>query len=123
MNLREFAKSRKVLSTLMENRTKIDTIDVIGKELTLVNFDLITPSNGKPYAVCVFKEYPDRFLFAGSVLTSLLFEIANEYGMDNIEAELDAVNGLRMKLETVKSKTKNPENGMYNSYTNVVILD
>lgn len=122
MNLREFAKMQKMISPLMDGREKIDTKDVIGQELTLIDFDLVTPATAKPYAVCVFAEYPDKFLFAGTVMTDLLFKIADEYG-DRYAEELGAVGGLKIRLKTVKAKTKNPENNMCNNYTDVEILD
>lgn len=120
MNLREFAKAQKMVSPLMENRDKIDTKDVIGQELTLIDFDIVQ-TGMKPYSVCVFREYPDKFLFGGTVMTDLLFKISEEYG-ENYSAELDAVDGLKLRLKTVVAKKRSAENGMFNSYTDVEIL-
>lgn len=123
MNLKEFAKARKEISALMTDREKIETVEVVNQELTLIDFDIVQNPNGKrPYAICIFSEYPDRFLFGGMVLTDLLMSIVQEYG-EGYKDELKSCGGLKIKLRSKKSKTKNPENGLFNGYTDVEILD
>jgi hypothetical protein len=114
----DFARNLTILSPLMTNRDKLETKDVIGEELTLTEYDIVN-SGKNTYGVCVFAEYPDKFLFAGTVLTDLLCSLQQEFG-DEGRADLKE-NGLKLKLSTQTAKKAN-DSGMKSNYTAVEIL-
>lgn len=120
-NLRNAAKEVTTFSDLMSNRQKIDTADLVGKELTIRDFDMVNDNKGKPFIIYIMDEYENSFAFGGQVLTNMFAELIQQYGLDDVRKEVQE-NGLKVKLSTVQSKSKNAENGMYNSYTKVEVL-
>lgn len=120
-NLRNAAKEVTTFSDLMANRQKIDTADLVGKELTIRDFDMVNDNKGKPFIIYIMDEYENSFAFGGQVLTNMFAELIQQYGLEDVRKEVQE-NGLKVKLSTVQSKSKNAENGMYNSYTKVEVL-
>ena len=120
-NLRNAAKEVTTFSELMSNRQKIDTADIVGKELTIRDFDMVNDNRGKPFIIYIMDEYENYFAFGGQVLTNMFAELIQQYGLEDVRKEVQE-NGLKVKLSTVQSKSKNAENGMYNSYTKVEVL-
>lgn len=120
-NLRNAAKEVTTFSDLMSNRQKIDTADLVGKELTIRDFDMVNDNKGKPFIIYIMDEYENSFAFGGQVLTNMFAELIQQYGLEDVRREIQE-NGLKVKLSTVQSKSKNAENGMYNSYTKVEVL-
>ena len=120
-NLRNAAKEVTTFSDLMANRQKIDTADLVGKELTIRDFDMVNDNKGKPFIIYIMDEYENSFAFGGQVLTNMFAELIQQYGLEDVRKEVQE-NGLKVKLSTVQSRTKNTENGMYNSYTKVEVL-
>ena len=120
-NLRNAAKEITTFSDLMNNRQKIDTADLVGKELTIRDFDMVNDNKGKPFIIYIMDEYENSFAFGGQVLTNMFAELIQQYGLEDVRKEVQE-NGLKVKLSTVQSKSKNAENGMYNSYTKVEVL-
>lgn len=112
--INDIIRKHAILSQLMENREKLETDDVIDKELTVTDFDF-AESNKGAFVVLIFKEFPNSFYFGGSVLTEFFSDFTEED-----RNELYESGGLVVKLKRVKSKTKNPENGMYNQYVKLV---
>lgn len=115
MTLHEFARSLKTLSPLMEGREKMDTKDVKNETLSIIDFDIVNRDNGDEdaYAIVIFAEYPDGFLFGGKVLTGILIDIEKEY--PNCHETLEE-EPLQIKLFTQK-----PKKGKY-AYTDVEVL-
>ena len=120
-NLRNAAKEVTTFSDLMSNRQKIDTADLVGKDLTIRDFDMVNDNKGKPFIIYIMDEYENSFAFGGQVLTNMFAELIQQYGLDDVRKEVQE-NGLKIRLSTVQSKSKNVENGMYNSYTKVEVL-
>ena len=120
-NLRNAAKEVTTFSNLMSNRQKINTVDLVGKELTIRDFDMVNDNKGKPFIIYIMDEYENSFAFGGQVLTNMFAELIQQYGLEDVRKEVQE-NGLKVKLSTVQSKSKNAENGMYNSYTKVEVL-
>ena len=120
-NLRNAAKEVTTFSDLMSNRQKIDTAELVGKELTIRDFDMVNDNKGKPFIIYIMDEYENSFAFGGQVLTNMFAELIQQYGLEDVRKEVQE-NGLKVKLSTVQSKSKNAENGMYNSYTKVEVL-
>lgn len=120
MTLAERARALKNVSMLMEGRTKLNTRDVIGEKLTISAADIVGPrgSDGA-YAVVVFREYPDKFLFGGMVLTQLILDLKVQ-----LDAEgLDLNEELEKPGEAVviKMTTKQGKSGKFN-YTDVEVI-
>lgn len=120
-NLRNAAKEVTTFSELMANRQKIDTADLVGKELTIRDFDMVNDNKGKPFIIYIMDEYENSFAFGGQVITNMFAELIQQYGLEDVRKEVQE-NGLKVRLSTVQSKSKNAENGMYNSYTKVEVL-
>lgn len=120
-NLRNAAKEVTTFSDLMANRQKIDTANLVGKELTIRDFDMVNDNKGKPFIIYIMDEYENSFAFGGQVLTNMFAELIQQYGLEDVRKEVQE-SGLKVKLSTVQSKSKNAENGMYNSYTKVEVL-
>lgn len=104
------AKDSLTLSELHNGREQIDTDDILGEELTVVDFDLIETSDAT-YATFVFDEYPDRYYNGGLILTKMVNTFIEEFGgLDKArDAYASGENGvLRIMLSAGKSaKTKN----------------
>lgn len=111
-----------VRSPLFENREKIATKDIIGEELHLIACDIIDDPK-KPYAVCVFAEHPNNFVFAGTVLTNLIVGLLEQF--EDITALSEALSNepLKMKMFVDTAKKPNNETGFPNNYTNIELLD
>ena len=91
-------------STIMAVGTKVSTEDLIGKELTIEDFDRIDTTNERTkepehfYAVKV-KELPNNYFLSGSALTGLI---------DGAENSGEDIRGERIKhLEKVRTKGGN----------------
>ncbi|MCM1265081.1 MAG: hypothetical protein NC200_02685 [Candidatus Gastranaerophilales bacterium] len=107
MNLKEKAIEKLTLSPLYTNREKIETAEILNKELTIQLVDLVNYNESK-YAVVVFKEMPNRVYNAGTVLTELVIEWLSESSIDEVNAEL-AENEIVIVLTLKKSSVKNRE--------------
>lgn len=107
MSLRDKAKAKLTFSfghLNCEGMTKLETEDILGKPVTIVDFDWSKPDreNGTSYPVIIFKEYDNCFYFGGLVLADLLADIG---GDDDAMQELTK-DGLPIKLSMVKGKNK-----------------
>lgn len=98
--LTEFAKGMVGGCRLMENREKVNTEDVVGVELTMRDFEMLTGDNGK-FPVIIFDEMPDKFYMGGKVLS----EICNGIDANGLHDSL-VKEGLHVVL-TVKLTKKN----------------
>ena len=102
--LTELAKSKLTLTfghINPEGMTKVDMESLIGKEITIIDYDFTTDSEkDEVFAVMVIKEAPKSFVFCGKVLTDLLCAIAEDKEADT---ELHTT-GLRVKLSTANVK-------------------
>lgn len=83
---------------LTEGREKGENLEIVGKVLTIVDFDIVCEEQ-KNYAVYIVKELPNLFFFGGMVLTEHLKELEKEGYKEEIQKE-----GLPIKITTQKSK-------------------
>lgn len=83
--------------TFMDDRTKGETEELIGKVVTITDYDFINGVNGD-YVVFIVKEIPDSFYFGGMVLTDNLKELTADEKKELQEK------GLPCKFTMVKSK-------------------
>lgn len=107
-NFRESAKKEVSLSELMANREKLETEDVIGKEVTIREFDIVV-LDAKPFAVVLLDEFPDRFYNGGFVLTKLCQNWAEAFDGDIRAAseELKDSGGVVVRFTATKTKKGN----------------
>lgn len=115
LNLKELASSISGGSALMEGREKVNTEDIVGIELTLVDFDILKyEKDGKEvsYPICVFKELPDKFYQGGMQLSRLCEAIASD---EDLLAELKE-QGLKLMFESSRTRSGN-------DFVNFSVLD
>lgn len=93
--------------------TKLETEEILERPLTIIDYDFgVDKSTGVPFAVVIFKEFPDAFYFGGMVLTDLLTTIESD---EQLKDELLEY-GLPVSLGEKKGKNKK-------TYVTVEILD
>lgn len=128
-NFKKAAQESILLSAIMVNKEKLETDDVIDKELTIVAFDFapkftqdgkqILDDNGNPetFGVVVFKEYPDCYYCVGAVFTKVCKAWCAEFeGPVEASAALAQSGGVKVKFSLSRTKKGN-------NLTKVDILD
>lgn len=107
------------LSELEHGRTKLDTDNIIGKELTIDKFDIVdveapddNDSNKRMrYCVLVFKELPDNFYNGGLILTKMIDSWLEDYPTIKECQKAYDDSKEKVKIKAVMSKTnKNNKN-------------
>lgn len=121
MTLKDYLKSKKVVSPLIEGHEKLDTSEVLNLPLTLTEFDIVTTGDNT-YSVLHIAEYPDRFMFGGSVMTQLLCDAVQEMGEETVKSQLEQ-EPIRFKILTKTAKKPNARTGRKQTYNDIVILD
>lgn len=121
-NFKQAAQEATVLCKLMQGREKLDTQDVVGKDLTIIAFDFAPKfdQQGNPvvdmatgeqdvFGVVVFKEYPDNYYNVGTVFTKVAKTWAEEYKGDTVQASVDlaAQGGVSVRFSEGKTKRGN----------------
>lgn len=101
MTIKEYIEKKNRTAKLIKGKTKIETSDVIGKEITLIGYGFML-DNGKEYAVVTLKEFPNNFLFCGKVLTDEIRKLEEEFG-DDLN-DILASGEVRVILKTQSSK-------------------
>lgn len=101
MTIKEYIEKKNRTAKLIKSKTKIETSDVIGKEITIIGYGFML-DNGKEYAVVTLKEFPDNFLFCGKVLTDEIRKLEEEFG-DDLN-DILASGEVRVILKTQSSK-------------------
>lgn len=96
------------LSRLCVGREKLETKDIIGEELTILDCDVAADVNiggeTTTFSVYVFKEYPDKFVYGGLKLTDVAGDILTIAQQDNISVEkMD----IHIILKSVRTKSNN----------------
>lgn len=117
MDFKKIALDATTMSELMNERDKMDTEELIKKYPNGVTIDFIDNVNmqqedGEENVwIFVTEEQPNKFTFAGFVLTKIFNNILAEFEGDYaemIETYNSALKGdkLRVKLERAKTKSK-----------------
>lgn len=120
-NFKQVAQENTLLSAIMVGREKLDTEQVINKELTIVAFDfapkfdqsgnrIIDESNGAidEFGVVVFAEMPDKYYCVGTVFTKVCKAWASMFNSPaEASAALAAEGGVRVKFTQSKTKKGN----------------
>lgn len=104
--LRETAKEivNGSLSPIMENREKLDTADIVGEELHVIDYDFADMADGSHFVIVVFAEYPDNYYSAGHIMTKLFNKMEESFGEEILHKELQKDGGLGIKLSASKTK-------------------
>lgn len=121
--LKEMLKSMEIMSPLMEDKIRVETAEVADKPVTIVGVDFVDGNNGE-FSIILLKEYPDNFLFGGSVVTDRLKRLSNSLGgVDELNMVIDKEGGIPVVFVSVKAKVKSSKNGMYNTYTDMKVRE
>lgn len=110
------------LSPIMVGRTKLETEEVVDKDLTVIAFDfapkfdktgnpVVNPETGEveTFGVVVFKEHPDKFYCVGTIFTQVCHVWADDYDGD-IEAansDLEKEGGVQVRFTLSRTKKGN----------------
>ena len=120
-NFKQVAQENTLLSAIMVGKEKLETEQVINKELTIIAFDfapkfdqsgnrIIDEATGEvdEFGVVVFAEMPDRYYCVGTVFTKVCkaWASAFESAAEASEA-LAAEGGVRVKFTPSKTKKGN----------------
>lgn len=109
-NFKKSAEKATTISHLMEGREKVVTEDIIAQfkdGVTIINFDVVAGKDR--YPVIVFKELENAFYCGGMVLMKIVDGWLKEFNgdIDKANKELEKFGGVRVKLETSKTKGNN----------------
>lgn len=116
-DFRKSAQESTLLSPIMCGKEKLETADVINKELTIVGFDFAPKfdQNGErvvnefgeidTFGVVVFSEMPDRYYCVGTVFTKVCKAWAAPFDSPESASEaLAAEGGVRVIFRETKTK-------------------
>lgn len=120
-NFKKVAQENTLLSAIMVGREKLETEDILGKELTIIGFDfapkfdqhgmpVADPSTGEvdTFGVVVFAEYPDKYYCVGAVFTKVCHAWAAGFDSPQEASEaLAAEGGVRVRFTASKTKKGN----------------
>lgn len=121
-NFRQTAQESTLLCKLMQNRTKLETDDVVDKELTIIAFDfapkfdadgnrMADPATGEmdTFGVVVFKELPDNYYNVGTVFTKVCKAWADGFSgsAEAASSELAKSGGVPVRFTRGRTKKGN----------------
>lgn len=120
-NFKKVAQENTLLSAIMVGKEKMETEEVLDKELTIVGFDfapkfdqqgkpVVDPSTGEidTFGVVVFAEHPKKYYCVGAVLTKVCHAWAAGFGSpQEASAALAAEGGVKVKFSASKTKKGN----------------
>lgn len=120
-NFKQVAQENTLLSPIMCGREKLETSEVINKELTIIGFDFAPKfdQNGErvvldtgeidTFGVVIFAEIPDRYYCVGTVFTKVCKAWAAPFASPAEASEALAAEG-GVKVRFTESKTKRNQN-------------
>lgn len=120
-NFKQVAQENTLLSAIMVGKEKLETEDVLNKELTIIAFDFAPKFDqaGNPvvddktgevdtFGVVVFAEFPDKYYCVGAVFTKVCHAWAAGFSSpEEASAALAAEGGVRVKFTASKTKKGN----------------
>ena len=119
-NFREIASKPLSLSDLMAGREKITTDELVGKTVTVTEFDFatITDAKGeKTFPILIFKEMPNKYYCGGFLLAKMCMAWTAEYDGDAAAASNALADEGGVQIRFTAGKTKSG-----NSLTNITVL-
>lgn len=86
---------------IMQLTNQIETLDIVGRVVTIIDFDLVEIDNGIFIAIIRFKEFPDGYYCAGRILTHICESWAHHFS-NYIEAaeELNKSGGVEIRVHS-----------------------
>lgn len=120
MSFREIAAKTLSLSDLMAGREKVTTDELIGKTVTVTEFDFATITDRgeeKTFPVLLFKELPDKYYCGGTLLAKMCMAWAAEYDGDVAAASNALADEGGVQIRFTAGKTKSG-----NNLTNITVL-
>lgn len=122
-NFKSVAQESTLLCKLMQNREKLNTDEVAGKELTITAFDfapkfdqtgnpVADPSTGEQdvFGVVTFAEMPDKYYNVGTVFTKVCKAWAGGFGGDAEAASTALSKSGGVKVRFTRTTTKRGNN-------------
>lgn len=119
-NFKQIAQENTLLSAIMVGRDKIDTNEIINKDLTIIGFDFAPKfdQSGNPvmlpngevdtFGVVVFAEYPEHYYCVGAVFTKVCHAWATGFSTPSeASAALEAEGGVKVRFTPSKTKKGN----------------
>lgn len=119
-NFREIAAKTLSLSELMAGREKLTTEELVGKTVTMMEFDFATiedKGEAKVFPVMVFAEFPNCYYSGGTLLKKMCQAFVAEYDGDIAAASAALADDGGVKLRFSAGKTKSG-----NNLTNIDVL-
>lgn len=111
MNFRSYAKKHTSGSSVLQERTKIETDALIAKYpqgVTITEFDFLDSTDGGKYVVCAFAEDPESYFNGGKILSEMFAGIVSEFGdLEEARTAYEAAaedEKIRVKLSHARSK-------------------
>lgn len=109
---KQIAQDSTQLSDLYNNRKKIDTQDVINKELTIVDFDLIEIDDSV-FCCMIFEELDGFFYNGGMILTKMVKQWADAFGgLEEARNAYKSEPKERVKIRLTETKAKKSKNNL-----------
>lgn len=104
------------ISRLCVDREKMETKDILGEELTILDCDVaedVTVAGEQTtFSIYVFKEYPDKYVYGGLKLTNIAKDIVQIAENEKISVEkMD----IHVMLKSIRLKNNN-------DFTDVVFM-
>lgn len=122
-NFKKAAQGATLLCKLMQDKEKLTTEDVVGKELTIMAFDfapkfdqlgnpMADPNTGEQdvFGVVVFKEFPEHYYNVGTVFTKVCKMWAGAFDNDPEAASVALAKEGGVKVRFTKTSTKRGNN-------------
>lgn len=120
-DFKKSAQENTLLSAIMVGKEKLETEDILDKELTIIGFDFAPKfdQQGKPvldastgevdtFGVVVFAEYPDKYYCVGAVFTKVCHAWAAAFNStQEASVALATEGGVRVKFSASKTKKGN----------------
>lgn len=120
-DFKKAAQETTLLSPIMVGREKLDTKEVIDKELTIIAFDfapkfdekgnpIVDPSTGETdtFGVIVFAEMPEHYYCVGTVFTKVCHVWADSFeSAEEASKALEEEGGVRVRFTAGKTKRGN----------------
>lgn len=120
-NFKQVAQENTLLSAIMAGKEKLETEDILDKDLTIVAFDfapkfdqqgnpVVDSSTGEvdTFGVVVFAEHPDKYYCVGAVFTKVCHAWAAGFDSAQEASEaLAAEGGVRVRFSASKTKKGN----------------
>lgn len=117
-SFKRVAQENTLLSPIMVGKDKLDTDEIINKELTIVGFDfapkfdsagnrLVDENTGEieTFGVVVFAEYPDYYYCVGAVFTKVCHAWAAAFSSpEEASAALKAEGGVKVRFTPGKTR-------------------